>query len=127
EYANGGDFDVRFSHAVAALAQRSDHVEVEIASPAGNERIEASYVIGCDGGRSTVRKLAGIEFEGFTYPERFIKIATSFDIGAANPKVAFRHYFSDPSEWCNRFKVQGKRPPGLWRAIMPIQSDETDE
>ena len=29
----------------------------------------------CSGGRSIVRKLAGIEFEGFTYPERFIKIA----------------------------------------------------
>ena len=84
-------------------------------------------MIGCDGGRSTVRKLAGIEFEGFTYPERFIKIATSFDFGVANPKVAFRNYFSDPTEWCNLFKVQGKRPPGLWRAIMPIQADETDE
>src|SRR5262249_17066164 len=78
-------------------------------------------------GRSTVRKLAGIEFEGFTYPERFIKIATNFDFGVANPKVAFRNYFSDPSEWCNLFKVQGKRPPGLWRAIMPIGPDETDE
>ena len=39
-------------------------------------------MIGCDGGRSIVRKLAGIEFEGFTYPERFIKIATSFDFGS---------------------------------------------
>jgi 3-(3-hydroxy-phenyl)propionate hydroxylase len=74
-----------------------------------------------------VRKLAGIEFEGFTYPERFIKIATTFDFGTANPKVAFRNYFSDPDEWCNLFKVQGKRPPGLWRAIMPIKSEETDE
>ena len=84
-------------------------------------------MIGCDGGRSTVRKLAGIEFEGFTYPERFIKIATSFDFGVANPKVAFRNYFSDPAEWCNLFKVQGKRPPGLWRAIFPIGADESDE
>jgi 3-(3-hydroxy-phenyl)propionate hydroxylase len=30
EYANGGDFDMRFSHAVTALTQRSDHVDVEI-------------------------------------------------------------------------------------------------
>ena len=81
-------------------------------------------MIGCDGGRSTVRKLVGIEFEGFTYPERFIKIATSFDFGTVNPKVAFRNYFSDPNEWCNLFKVQGKRPPGLWRAIFPIGADE---
>jgi 3-(3-hydroxy-phenyl)propionate hydroxylase len=127
EYANSGDFDVRFSHCVVGLAQTSDGVEVEVRSPQGVERVHADYVIGCDGGRSVVRKLAGIEFEGFTYPERFIKIATSFDFGVANPKVAFRNYFSDPNEWCNLFKVQGKRPPGLWRAIMPIQPDETDE
>jgi 3-(3-hydroxy-phenyl)propionate hydroxylase len=127
EYANSGDFDVRFSHCVTGLTERADGVEVEIASPGGAQRISADYVVGCDGGRSTVRKLADIEFEGFTYPERFIKIATSFDFGTVNPNVAYRNYFSDPVEWCNLFKVQGKRPPGLWRAIFPIQSDETDE
>jgi 3-(3-hydroxy-phenyl)propionate hydroxylase len=118
---------VRFSHAVSGLAETADGIAVQVTTPDGTETVHADYVIGCDGGRSTVRKLARIEFEGFTYPERFIKIATSFDFGIANPKVAFRNYFSDPNEWCNLFKVQGKRPPGLWRAIMPIQPDETDE
>ncbi len=127
EYGNSSDFDVRFSHAVTGLTETADGVDVEVSSPAGIEQLSADYVIGCDGGRSTVRKIAGIEFEGFTYPERFIKIATSFDFGVANPKVAFRNYFSDPNEWCNLFKVQGKRAPGLWRAIMPIQAEETDE
>jgi 3-(3-hydroxy-phenyl)propionate hydroxylase len=127
EYGNASDFDVRFAHAVSGLTETADGVEVVASSPDGPVKIKADYVIGADGGRSTVRKLAGIEFEGFTYPERFIKIATSFDFGKANPKVAFRNYFSDPNEWCNLFKVQGKRPPGLWRAIMPIQADETDE
>lgn len=127
EYANAQDFDVRFSHTVTGLTETADGIEVEVSSPSGIERLRADYVIGCDGGRSTVRKLAEIDFEGFTYPERFIKIATSFDFGVANPKVAFRNYFSDPAEWCNLFKVQGKRPPGLWRAIMPIGPEETDE
>jgi 3-(3-hydroxy-phenyl)propionate hydroxylase len=127
EYANTDDFDVRFSHCVTGLTETADGIDVEIGSPSGTERLRADYVIGCDGGRSTVRRLAGIEFDGFTYPERFIKIATSFDFGTVNPKVAFRNYFSDPIEWCNLFKVQGKRPPGLWRAIFPIGPDEDDE
>jgi len=126
EYANGGDFDVRFSHAVTGLTQRADGVEVEITSPTGSERLEASYVIGCDGGRSTVRKLAGIEFEGFTYPEKFIKIATSFDFGEVNPHLVYRNYFSHPDEWCNLFKVRGESPVGLWRAIFPLRHDEDD-
>src|SRR5439155_5789379 len=67
EYANASDFDVRFSHSVTALTQTTDGVALEITGPSGNERMRADYVIGCDGGRSTVRKLAGIEFEGFTY------------------------------------------------------------
>jgi 3-(3-hydroxy-phenyl)propionate hydroxylase len=126
EYANGGDFDVRFSHAVTGLTQKADHVEAEIASPSGSERLDATYVIGCDGGRSTVRKLAGIEFEGFTYPEKFIKIATTFDFAEVNPNLVYRNYFSDPDEWCNLFKVRGESPGGLWRAIFPLRADEDD-
>ena len=76
EYANAGDFDVRFSHAVTGLTQTADGVDVETSAPGGTNESRAGYVIGCDGGRSTVRKRADIEFEGFTYPERFIKIAT---------------------------------------------------
>lgn len=34
----------------------------------GNDRVEASWLVGCDGGRSTVRKLAGFDFPG-TDPE----------------------------------------------------------
>jgi 3-(3-hydroxy-phenyl)propionate hydroxylase len=127
EYANADDFDVRFSHCVTELTEKADGVEVEVTSPDGTERLRADYVIGCDGGRSTVRKLANIEFEGFTYPERFIKIATSFDFGTVNPNIVYRNYFSDPIEWCNLFKVQGKRPPGLWRAIFPIGPEEDDD
>jgi 3-(3-hydroxy-phenyl)propionate hydroxylase len=126
EYGNGGDFDVRFSHCVSGLRQTADGISLDVEGPGGPIQFEADYVIGCDGGRSTVRRLADIEFEGFTYPERFIKTATSFDFGTVNPKVVFRNYFSDPVEWCNLFKVQGKRPPGLWRAIFPIPHDEDD-
>ena len=126
EYGNASDFDVRFSHSLTALKQTADGVELEISTPGGVEKMTADYVIGCDGGRSTVRKLAGIDFEGFTYPEKFIKIATTFDFGTVNPNLCFRNYFSDPREWCNLFKVRGKGPPGLWRAIFPIPDDEDE-
>jgi 3-(3-hydroxy-phenyl)propionate hydroxylase len=124
QYADCGDFDVRFSHCATGLAETGDAVEVEVASPGGTERLGAAYVIGCDGGRSAVRRLAGIDFAGFTYPEQFIKIATSFDFATVNANLAFRNYFSDPQEWCNLFKVRGERPEGLWRGVFPLRSDE---
>ena len=126
EYAKAGEFDVRFAHRVTGITQQADCIDVDVESQAGTERMHAAYVIGCDGGRSTIRKLADIDFEGFTYPERFIKIATRFDFGAANPSIVFRNYFSDPEEWCNLFKVRGERPEGLWRAIFPLAPEEDD-
>src|SRR5215467_6047688 len=58
EYANADDFDVRFGHRVADIAQDGDGVAIEFSSDAGAGRIDAAYVIGCDGGRSTVRRIA---------------------------------------------------------------------
>jgi 2-polyprenyl-6-methoxyphenol hydroxylase-like FAD-dependent oxidoreductase len=127
EYANAGDFDVRFAHCVTGMSQTTDGVEIDFSGPSGTGKIAAAYVIGCDGGRSAVRRLAGIEFQGFTYPERFIKIATRFDFGTVNPNLVFRNYFSDPTEWCNLFKVRGESAGGLWRAIFPVSNDEPDE
>jgi 3-(3-hydroxy-phenyl)propionate hydroxylase len=71
-----------------------------------------------------MRKLAGIEFPGFTYPEQFIKIATSFDFASVNKNIVFRNYFSDPEEWLNLFKVRGERPEGLWRGVFPLITHE---
>lgn len=35
------------------------------------EKCEAAYIVGCDGGRSIVRQLMGVGFEGGTYPQVF--------------------------------------------------------
>jgi 3-(3-hydroxy-phenyl)propionate hydroxylase len=123
-----GIADVRFSTKVTDLEQGADYVEVTLSNADGEtEKIRGRYVIGADGGRSTVRRLADIEFEGFTWPERFIKIGTSFDFGATGRGFCTRNYFSDPKEWLNLFKVKGNGPPGIWRGIMPVPPDESDE
>lgn len=127
QYANESDFDVRFSRRVTSVIQKGDAVLVEAEGPDSQEHHACAYLIGADGGRSTVRRSQAIEFEGFTYPERFIKIATSFDFGEAHPHYAYRNYFSDPEEWCNLFKVRGEGAGGLWRAIFPTRVDETEE
>ncbi len=68
-------------------------VTLELASPNGTQRrVTASYLVGCDGGRSFVRKGLGIEFEGFTHPERFIVLTTPFDF-EAEKGFCYRNYF----------------------------------
>jgi 3-(3-hydroxy-phenyl)propionate hydroxylase len=98
-------------------------VEVEVARADGTrERIKGRYLIGADGARSTVRRNAGIEFEGFTYGERFMIIGTPYDFAQAG--YALRNYISDPVEWYNLFKISWKGPPGVYRLVVPVSLDE---
>jgi 3-(3-hydroxy-phenyl)propionate hydroxylase len=126
-YANESDFDVRFSHRVVNVTEFEDRVELEVQGPDGIQKHVGAYVVGADGGRSTIRKAAGTAFEGFTYDESFVKIATKFDFQSAHPDYAYRNYFSDPDEWCNLFKVRGESEDGLWRAIFPTRVGESPE
>lgn len=122
------EFDVRWSHAVTDFKDQGDHVAVTVELPDGtSETIRGAYLVGCDGGRSIVRKQAGIDFGGFTYPELFIKIGTYFDFMRDYPSVAIRNYFSDPEEWLNLFKVNGEDGRQIWRGVFPMRIGETEE
>ena len=113
---------VRMGTRVTGLAQDAGSVTLETAQGP----LRADYVIGCDGGRSTVRKSLGIEFEGFTWPERFLVITTKFDFAAALG-CCFRDYMADPAEWTNLFKVSGDDLKGRWRAVYNTRQEESDE
>jgi 2-polyprenyl-6-methoxyphenol hydroxylase-like FAD-dependent oxidoreductase len=49
---------------VTRFVQQEDGVDVEWTAPAGGERIRCAYLVGCDGGRSPIRKMAGFDFPG---------------------------------------------------------------
>ena len=123
------EFDVRFSHTVTGFTQHDDHVDVDVEQADGTRQvIRAAYLVGCDGGRSAVRKGADIELVGFTYPEKFIKIGTYFNFMEMDDRIAIRNYFSDPGEWCNLFKVNGEPPaPPIWRLVVPMRIGETED
>ena len=118
--------EVRFSARVVALEAADDRIDVEVETDRGTEKVSGSYLIGADGGRSTVRKALGIEFEGYTFPERFLVLTTPFDF-AAERGAGFRCYFSDPDEWANLFKVAGDDGRGRWRVVFPTLPGESDE
>lgn len=73
---------VHFSHKLVGLAQLPGGVLADVATPQGNKRIGASWVIGADGARSTVRRLLGVEFEGHTWPNRFVATNIYCDMAA---------------------------------------------
>jgi 3-(3-hydroxy-phenyl)propionate hydroxylase len=113
--------EVRMGARVTTVTQDAESATVDV----NQESLVADYVIGADGGRSTVRKSLGIEFEGYTWPERFLVITTKFDFQAALG-CCLRNYMADPVEWTNLFKVAGDDLKGRWRAVYNTRADESD-
>ena len=60
--------DVRWGHELTALDAGDDAVALTVASAGRTYRMDAAYLVGADGGRSTVRKDMGIGFPGHTSP-----------------------------------------------------------
>lgn len=65
--------DVKWLHKVLGVGQDDEKAWVDVQTPDGRKRIEADYVVGCDGANSQVRKsLFGNEYPGFTWDAQII-------------------------------------------------------
>jgi 3-(3-hydroxy-phenyl)propionate hydroxylase len=113
--------EVRLGTSVTGVSQDAKGARL---STSGEHAFD--YIVACDGGRSTVRKCLDIEFEGYTWPERFLVLTTLFDFDRALGCCP-RSYISDPEEWTNLFKVMGDDLKGRWRAVFPARENESDE
>lgn len=111
--------NVLFGASVEGVSQSSDAVEIVLKN---GERHRGDYLIAGDGGRSAVREALGIEFEGFTFPERFYSVSTSFDFAKVFERLCYVNYIADVDEWCVLLKVRG-----FWRCLFPTRVDENDE
>jgi len=68
-------------HELVGLEEDSDGVTLDIRTPHGGQQLRSSYVAGCDGGRSTVRRLGGFDFPGTTSTmEMFLADVTDCEI-----------------------------------------------
>jgi 2-polyprenyl-6-methoxyphenol hydroxylase-like FAD-dependent oxidoreductase len=58
--------EIRWGHELTVIDPRTDGVTLSVTSSEGTYRLGTRYLVGADGGRSLVRKSAGIEFPGIT-------------------------------------------------------------
>jgi len=121
------DAEVRCSPRATTVSQHADGATVSADGPDGTETLRGNYVIGADGGRSTIRKALDIDFEGFTWPERFLVLTTLDDFQELLAGCCYRNYLADPDEWTNLFKVAGDDGKGRWRAVFPTRVEESDD
>lgn len=80
--------EVRWGQEVLALREVDEHVVVTIANSEGTQEIEARYVVGCDGGRSMVRRHLDVTFEGLSSSTRWLVVDLENDpVGTPNTIV----------------------------------------
>jgi 3-(3-hydroxy-phenyl)propionate hydroxylase len=116
------NFEIVFSSCVSGVTQTAGGVEVAVMRGERMETETARFLIGADGARSETRRALDIEFEGFTWPERFLVVSTPFDFHSAVNNLVCVNYVADPQRW--HFLLQ---TPGAWRIMFPIAGEESDE
>jgi 3-(3-hydroxy-phenyl)propionate hydroxylase len=113
---------IHYRHRVTSFTQHADHISIEIETPDGAKTFEASYLLACDGGRSTIRDRLGVRVEGRSLPERFSLVDLKVDLDVANPRdFPYLAYFSDAEEW-----MVLVRQPECWRFLFPVFDDDRE-
>ncbi len=92
---------------VTALVRRAD---------GGEETVEAAYIVGCDGARSTVRGVLGTGFPGGTYAQLFYVADVDVEGPIANGEA---HVSLDSSDFAAVFSIA----PGRARLIGTVRDD----
>ncbi|MFD1813682.1 rifampin monooxygenase [Rhodococcus gannanensis] len=109
--------EIRRGCAVTGLAQ-DDGVTVETAD---GDRVRARYLVGCDGGRSTVRSLLGVGFPG--EPARVETLLGEMEVTASPDEVA--SVVAEVRRVQKRFGL-GPLGGGVYRVVVPADGVAED-
>jgi len=110
EIARYPNIDIRWRHEAVAVTPRGDGVLVEIETPDERYWIETRYLLACDGAKSPVRTMLGLDFEGRVFEDNFL-IA---DVKFRDERPTERWFHFDPP-WPGASSLVHKQPDGVWR------------
>lgn len=114
---------LRLGHEVLTLDEDADGVRLKVRDPSGEtHNLRARYVLGCDGRKSTIRKLTGILYEGLRYEEPWIAISGVVD-GDIPDTMPLARFVCDPAR--PGFVARGTE--GQCRLEFMLQEGDTRE
>src|SRR5579872_2802790 len=111
--------DLRWRNKVVDLEQRNDNVILTIDTPDGSYRIGASYVVACDGARSSLRQMVGAEFAGQVFEDQFLIADVKMSAGFPTE----RWFWFDPPFHAGRSALLHKQPDDIWRIDLQLRPD----
>jgi len=114
------DVHVLFGRSLSELTEIGDGVSLRIQDGAGaTEEVHASFVVGADGGKSTVRKILNIPFSGKTESTRWVVV----DIRNDPIGIPDAYLYCIPT----RPYVSIALPHGIRRVEFMVFGEETEE
>ena len=117
------NLEIRWKNRVVAVAADASHVDLEIETPDGPYRLRAGYLAACDGSRSAVRSLMGLESKGRVFHDRFliadIRTAAELLPGGATE----RWFWFDPPFHPNQSVLLHRQPDNVWRVDFQLGWD----
>ena len=118
--AKGAPIEIRGKNRVEAVEVQDDHVALSLMTPEGPYRIEADWLIGCDGASSPLRGMMGLDFEGRVFEDSFL-IA---DIRMTNASFPTERWFwFEPWFKSGASTLLHRQPDDVWRIDFQIGWD----
>lgn len=114
--------EMRFNAKLIDAREVADGVIATVEIDGVPQEIFTKFLIGADGAHSVVRQKMDVEFEGFTYEEKFVSLSTALPIEDYVPNLSYVNYISDPEEWLVLLRV-----PTLWRVLVPADGALSNE
>ncbi len=115
--------DLRWSNRLAAVAPRADGVTLTIDTPDGPYRLEAEWLVACDGSRSPTRAMLGLDFAGEVFDDRFL-IA---DVKMTADFPTERWFWFQPPFHGGQSALLHKQPDDVWRIDLQLGRDADAE
>ncbi len=107
--------EIRWKNRLVGIEPAEDGVAVEVETPDGRYRIDAGYVVACDGSRSAVRGLMGLESKGRVFQDRFLIADIRTDAELLPQGATERWFWFDPPFHPNQSVLLHRQPDNVWR------------
>lgn len=117
------NIEIRWKNAVTAVDARDDGATLTLDTPDGAYQVQSDWVIACDGSRSQVRSLTGLESKGRIFQDRFL-------IADVKMKADFpteRWFWFDPPFHPGQSVLLHREPDDVWRIDFQLGWDADPE
>lgn len=103
--------EFRSGHEVQGVNARQDGAIIDVRCGDVSYKIEADWLVACDGNKSSVRDMLGLDFEGRIFEDNFL-IA---DITMKGDRPSERWFWFDPPFNPGQSALLHKQPDDMWR------------